>query len=131
MKKSNPIYFLVLILTILFIVIFQEKKSQENLKELNNNLQLLKEKATIYTKYKNQWINKSNIEERINKIKNNPIFKSYKIKTEGLENSIRITFNTTNRNKQNSLLNMIMNDYYLIKSMNFTKNNLIIEIEVK
>ena len=131
MKKINPLYFLALLITVLLISISSIKNLKQELNDELISLKELEQKANIYKSYKNEWQKKSVVQKKINKIKNIALFKNEKIKVDVLSSSLKITFDSVNRNKQNSFLNMILNDSFIIKSMNFTKDKLVIEVSVK
>lgn len=128
MNKINPLYILTSIIIILLFVLFILGEKNTKLYKANNDLNKIIRISNDYKNIKNVWLNKTFVNEKLEKIIKS--FNTKVIKT--LEKDvITVHVDSLNDASSSKFLNKILNENFLIDELLLKKNSILIKIRVK
>ncbi len=131
MKRLNPLYLILLFLTIAFISFYvlsnKKKEYLEKLSEYNS----FSQKAKEYNSLKSQWTNESFVTQTINKIIKNNAFSNEKILFAQNGNLVKVKIESNNPKVLDNFLNKILNQPIVLKKLDIKKDSINIEVSVK
>lgn len=128
MKRINPIYFIFLFLTMVFISFYllnnYKKEYEDKLVTLDN----INEKAKDYKNLTTTWNDKNFVQETINKILQNSIFKDSKITKNIRENYLQIKIESDDTKVLDNFLNRILNKKLIIQKLELKKDYIDLQV---
>ena len=131
MKRLNPLYILILFLTLVvvsFVLVIKEKDVyMQKIKDMNT----LEVKAKEYKNLSQFWKNQKFIEKTIDEILKNSIFKNEKITKTSTKESIKIKIESSNPQVLDNFLNRFLNKQLIMKKIEIDKNFINLEIGVR
>lgn len=131
MKRLNPLYIVLLFITILFISYWQLNNVKEEFASKNSEFENIQIKAKEYTSLKSQWSNKEYASKTINQIIKNKLYSTEKVLIAEVGNSIKVKVQSTNSKVLEDFLNKVLNKPLNIKNLNMTKDFISLEVSVK
>ena len=131
MKRLNPLYILILFLTLVvvsFVLVIKEKDVyMQKIKDMNT----LEVKAKEYKNLSQFWKNQKFIEKTIDEILKNSMLKNEKITKTSTKESIKIKIESSNPQVLDNFLNRFLNKQLIIKKIEIDKDFINLEIGVK
>lgn len=131
MTRINPLYIILLFLTLFFISFYLLSKQKEVYLEKSLQTIQLEIKAKEYKDLSNSWKNEKFINKTLDEILKNSIFKNEKIVKTATKESIKIKIETTDSRILDNFLNRVLNKQLIIKKLELDKNFIILEIGTK
>lgn len=131
MKRLNPLYIVLLFLTLVvvsFVLVIKEKDIyMQKIKDMNT----LEVKAKEYKNLSQFWKNQKFIEKTIDEILKNSMLKNEKITKTSTKESIKIKIESSNPQVLDNFLNRFLNKQLIMKKIEIDKNFINLEIGVK
>lgn len=131
MKRLNPLYVILLFLTILIISIFSLNKEKNNFKEKSQEYSTFKIKAKEYKNLKEQWLNEKFVNETLDQILKNKIFSNQKILRATTKDLVKVRIESDDPKILDSFLNKILNKQLELKKLEIEKRFINLEIGIK
>jgi len=131
MSRLNPIYILALIGTFLIITIFMVSGKKNELNEVTSSFNTINQNGKIYNEYKNNWFDKKDVSNRIDRIIKNSMFRNEKILKSETNNLVKIKIESANQRVLSQFLNKILNEKFIIKKLELQKTYISLEIGYK
>lgn len=131
MKRLNPLYVILLFLTILIISIFSLNKEKNNFKEKSQEYSTFKIKAKEYKNLKEQWLNEKFVNETLDQILKNKMFSNQKILRATTKDLVKVRMESDDPKILDSFLNKILNKQLELKKLEIEKRFINLEIGIK
>lgn len=131
MTRINPLYIILLFLTLFFISFFLVSNQKKLYLEKSLETIQLETKAKEYKDLSNSWKNEKYINKTLDEILKNSIFKNEKIVKTATKESIKIKIETTDSRVLDNFLNRVLNKQLIIKKLELDKNFIILEVGTK
>jgi hypothetical protein len=131
MKRLNPLYVILLFLTILIISIFSLNKEKNNFKEKSQEYSTFKIKAKEYKNLKEQWLNEKFVNETLDQILKNKMFSNQKILRATTKDLVKVRIESDDPKILDSFLNKILNKQLELKKLDIEKRFINLEIGIK
>ena len=131
MKRLNPLYVILLFLTILIISIFSLNKEKNNFKEKSQEYSTFKIKAKEYKNLKDQWLNEKFVNETLDQILKNKMFSNQKILRATTKDLVKVRIESDDPKILDSFLNKILNKQLELKKLEIEKRFINLEIGIK
>ena len=130
MNKINPLYILALFLTLFIISIFLLNQKKYEHKDVVGEYAKIKVLSNEFKDYKDIWFKKESLENTINKLINNSIFKKEKILKVKIKNGYKIKIESANQKTLDSFLNKLLNERVQINKLEIEKDFIQVEIGI-
>ena len=131
MNRLNPLYVILLFITITFIsfYLFSNEKSlySEKIEEAKN----LQIKALEFKNLVNSWTNEKYINSTLNEILKSQVFENQQIIKTATKENIKIRIESTNPQVLDTFLNKILNKQLIIKKLEMQSSFIDLEIGIK
>lgn len=131
MNKLNPLYILILIITIFIISFVKLNDIKKDYDVLNREATTFKQKAKSFKEYKQTWFNKKRVTKKIDNIIKSSTFKKEKILKTQTSNMIRVKIESLNPRILNKFLNRVLNEKLIIRKLDIKKTSILFEIVLK
>jgi uncharacterized protein YktA (UPF0223 family) len=131
MTRINPLYIILLFLTLFFISFYLVSNQKKLYLEKSLETIQLETKAKEYKDLSNSWKNEKYINKTLDEILKNSIFKNEKIVKTATKESIKIKIETTDSRVLDNFLNRVLNKQLIIKKLELDKNFIILEVGTK
>ncbi|QKF78427.1 hypothetical protein [Arcobacter defluvii] len=131
MTRINPLYIILLFLTLFFISFYLVSNQKKLYLEKSLETIQLETKAKEYKDLSNSWKNEKYINKTLDEILKNSIFKNEKIVKTATKESIKIKIETTDSHVLDNFLNRVLNKQLIIKKLELDKNFIILEVGTK
>jgi len=131
MTRINPLYIILLFLTLFFISFYLVSNQKKLYLEKSLETIQLETKAKEYKDLSNSWKNEKYINKTLDEILKNLIFKNEKILKTATKESIKIKIETTDSRVLDNFLNRVLNKQLIIKKLELDKNFIILEVGTK
>ncbi len=131
MIRINPLYIILLFLTLFFISFYLVSNQKKLYLEKSLETIQLETKAKEYKDLSNSWKNEKYINKTLDEILKNSIFKNEKIVKTATKESIKIKIETTDSRVLDNFLNRVLNKQLIIKKLELDKNFIILEVGTK
>jgi hypothetical protein len=131
MKRLNPLYVILLFLTILIISIFSLNKEKNNFKEKSQEYSTFKIKAKEYKNLKEQWLNEKFVNETLDQILKNKMFSNQKFLRATTKDLVKVRIESDDPKILDSFLNKILNKQLELKKLEIEKRFINLEIGIK
>ena len=131
MNRLNPLYLVVLFLTLVFISFFSLSNEKKLYLEKVDESRLFEQKASEYQSLISYWKNEKFINKTIDEILKNSLFKNEQITKTASKESIKIKIESSNPQVLDNFLNRVLNKQLIIKKLELDKNFINLEIGLK
>ena len=131
MNRLNPLYLILLSLTIVFVSFFSLSNEKKSYLEKVDESKLLQQKASEYQSFTGYWKDEKFINKRIDEILKNSLFKNEQITKTTSKESIRIKIESSNQQVLDNFLNRFLNKQLMIKNLEIDKNFINLEVGLK
>ncbi|AXH12181.1 hypothetical protein [Halarcobacter bivalviorum] len=128
MNRINPLYILVLLLTLFLISfnIYLNKKDEYS--KLLSEKRVIEIKAKNFNQYKNNWFDNGKIERKIETILKLKEFETEKISKILNKKSVKIVLESKDTRKLQSFLTKFLNENLIVKSLQLERDSIVIQI---
>lgn len=131
MNRLNPLYLVLLFLTLVFISFFSLSNEKKLYLEKVNESRLFEQKASEYQSLISYWKNEKFINKTIDEILKNSLFKNEQITKTASKESIKIKIESSNPQVLDNFLNRFLNKQLIIKNLEIDKNFISLEVGLK
>jgi len=131
MKRFNPLYVVLLFITILFVTFFVLSSKKQEYVSKTSEYKSIQQKAKEYKSLKSQWSDKKFTNDTIERIIKNRMFSKEKVLFANSGNVTRVKIESKDPKILDAFLNKVLNKPITIKNINMTKNSISLEIGVK
>lgn len=131
MNRLNPLYIILLLLTIVFISFFSLSNEKSLYLEKVKETKMIEEKALEYKAMTSYWRNENFINKTVDEILKSSMFKNEQIIKTSSKDSIKIKIESSNPQVLDNFLNRVLNKQLIIKNLELDKNYINLEIGTK
>lgn len=131
MNRLNPLYIILLLLTIVFISFFSLSNEKSLYLEKVKETKMIEEKALEYKAMTSYWRNENFINKTVDEILKSSMFKNVQIIKTSSKDSIKIKIESSNPQVLDNFLNRVLNKQLIIKNLELDKNYINLEIGTK
>ena len=131
MNRLNPLYLVLLFLTLVFISFFSLLNEKKLYLEKVDESRLFEQKASEYQSLISYWKNEKFINKTIDEILKNSLFKNEQITKTASKESIKIKIESSNPQVLDNFLNRFLNKQLIIKNLEIDKNFISLEVGLK
>lgn len=131
MNRLNPLYLILLLLTIVFISFFSLSNEKSLYLEKVKETKMIEEKALEYKAMTSYWRNENFINKTVDEILKSSMFKNEQIIKTSSKDSIKIKIESSNPQVLDNFLNRVLNKQLIIKNLELDKNYINLEIGTK
>lgn len=131
MNRLNPLYVILLFITITFISFYSNSNAKNLYLEKIDEAKNLQIKALEFTNLVNSWTNEKYINSTLNEILKSQVFENQQIIKIATKENIKIRIESANPQVLDALLNKILNKQLIIKKLEMNSNSIDLEIGIK
>ena len=131
MNRLNPLYVILLFITITFISFYSNSNAKNLYLEKIDEAKNLQIKALEFTNLVNSWTNEKYINSTLNEILKSQVFENQQIIKIATKENIKIKIESANQQVLDALLNKILNRQLIIKKLVMNSNSIDLEIGIK
>ena len=131
MNRLNPLYVILLFITITFISFYSNSNAKNLYLEKIDEAKNLQIKALEFTNLVNSWTNEKYIYSILNEIMKSQVFENQQIIKIATKENIKIRIESANQQVLDVLLNKILNKQLIIKKLEMNSNSIDLEIGIK
>ena len=131
MNRLNPLYVILLFMTIVFLSFYSTSNKKELYFEKVLEVKKLQQKALEFKTLTNTWINEKFVNNTIDEILKSSIFKNEQIIKTTTKESVKIKIESSNPQILDTFINKILNKELVIKKLELTRNSIDLEIGIK
>lgn len=131
MNRLNPLYVILLFITITFISFYSNSNAKNLYLEKIDEAKNLQIKALEFTNLVNSWTNEKYINSTLNEILKSQVFENQQIIKIATKENIKIRIESANQQVLDALLNKILNKQLIIKKLEMNSNSIDLEIGIK
>lgn len=131
MNRLNPLYVILLFITITFISFYSNSNAKNLYLEKIDEAKNLQIKALEFTNLVNSWTNEKYINSTLNEILKSQVFENQQIIKIATKENIKIRIESANQQVLDVLLNKILNKQLIIKKLEMNSNSIDLEIGIK
>lgn len=131
MNRLNPLYLILLFITIVFLSFYSTSNKKELYFEKVLEVKNLQQKALEFKTLTNTWINEKFVNNTLDEILKSSMFKNEQIIKTVTEESVKIKIESSNPQILDTFINKILNKELVIKKLELTTNSIDLEIGIK
>ena len=131
MNRLNPLYIILLFVTILFLSFYTTSNEKKLYAEKINEVKNLQTKALEFKNLVNSWTNEKYINSTLDEILKSQIFVNQQITKTATKESIKIKLESSNPQVLDTFLNKILNKQLIIKKLELNQNFIDLEVGIK
>lgn len=131
MKRLNPLYIILLFVTIVFISFFMLNEEEKNFNEKIKNLNSFESKTKDFKELKTSWSNKEFVNSNLDQILKNRMFSNQKVLRVATKDIVKVKIESSDPKVLDNFLNKILNKQFIIKRLELQKSYISLEIGVK
>ncbi len=131
MNRLNPLYVILLFITITFISFYSSSNEKSLYSEKIEEAKNLQIKALEFKNLVNSWTNEKYINSTLNEILKSQVFENQQIIKIATKENIKIKIESANQQVLDVLLNKILNKQLIIKKLEMNSNSIDLEIGIK
>ncbi len=131
MNRLNPLYLILLFITIVFLSFYSTSNKKELYFEKVLEVKNLQQKALEFKTLTNTWINEKFVNNTIDEILKSSMFKNEQIIKTTTKESVKIKIESSNPQILDTFINKILNKELVIKKLELTTNSIDLEIGIK
>ena len=130
MNRINPIYILILLSTITFILLFNVQIEEEKLTQSNNEISYFHKQLNEYTKLNKSNLTKNTIIEKVKSILEDELPQNLNLNVKTLKKHIEITIKNNKFETKRVILEAFYNSNLQIIQLSMDKSNLLIRVKL-
>lgn len=131
MNRLNPLYIILLFVTITFLSFYTSFNENKYYIEKLDEVKILQTKAFEFKSLVNTWTNEKYINSTLDEILKSQIFVNQQITKTATKESIKIKIQSVNPQVLDAFLNKILNKQLIIKKIELDSNFIDLEIGIK
>lgn len=131
MNRLNPLYVILLFITITFISFYSSSNEKSLYSEKIEEAKNLQIKALEFKNLVNSWTNEKYINSTLNEILKSQVFENQQIIKTATKENIKIRIESTNPQVLDTFLNKILNKQLIIKKLEMQSSFIDLEIGIK
>ncbi len=131
MSRLNPLYIILLFVTITFLSFYISSKQKDVYFEKIDETKFLQTKALEFKSLVNTWTNEKYINNTLDEILKAPLFANLQITRTATKQMIKIKIDSTNPVVLDNFLNRVLNKQLIIKKLELETNSINLEIGIK
>lgn len=131
MNRLNPLYIILLFVTITFLSFYTSVNENKYYIEKLDEVKILQTKAFEFKSLVNTWTNEKYINSTLDEILKSQIFVNQQITKTATKESIKIKIQSVNPQVLDAFLNKILNKQLIIKKIELDSNFIDLEIGIK
>lgn len=131
MNRLNPLYMILLFVTIAFLSFYISSNQKETYIEKLKEVKTLQAKALEFKSLVNTWTNEKYINNTLDEILKSQTFANQQITRTATKESIKIKIQSTNPQVLDTFLNKILNKQLIIKKLELNTNFIDLEVGIK
>ncbi len=131
MNRLNPLYIILLFITIVFLSFYSISNGKKNYYKKVEETKELESKALEFKNSVNTWTNEKYVNNILDEILKSQIFAIEQISRSSTKELIKIKIDSANPEILDIFLNKILNKQLIIKKMQVDKNSINLEIGIK
>lgn len=131
MNRLNPLYLILLFITIVFLSFYSTSNKKELYFEKVLEVKNLQQKALEFKTLTNTWINEKFVNNTLDEILKSSMFKNEQIIKTVTKESVKIKIESSNPQILDTFINKILNKELVIKKLELTTNSIDLEIGIK
>lgn len=131
MNRLNPLYVILLFMTIVFLSFYTSNNKKKSYIEKLDEIKILQAKAFEFKSLVNTWTNEKYINNTLDEILKSQIFVNQQITKTATKESIKIKIASSNQQVLDAFLNKILNKPLIIKKIELNPNFIDLEVGIK
>lgn len=131
MNRLNPLYMILLFVTIAFLSFYTSSNEKKSYIEKLNEVKILQSKALEFKSLVNTWTSEKYINNTLDEILKGQTFANQQITRTATKESIKIKIQSTNPQVLDTFLNKILNKQLIIKKLELNTNFIDLEVGIK
>lgn len=131
MKRLNPLYIILLFVTIVFISFFMLNEEEKNFNQKIKDLNSFESKTKDFKELKTSWSNKEFVNSNLDQILKNRMFSNQKVLRVATKDIVKVKIESSDPKVLDNFLNKILNKQFIIKRLELQKSYISLEIGVK
>lgn len=131
MNRLNPLYMILLFVTIAFLSFYISSNQKETYIEKLKEVKILQAKALEFKSLVNTWTSEKYINNTLDEILKGQTFANQQITRTATKESIKIKIQSTNPQVLDTFLNKILNKQLIIKKLELNTNFIDLEVGIK
>lgn len=131
MNRLNPLYVILLFVTIVFLSFYTSNNEKKSYIEKLDEIKILQTKAFEFKSLVDTWTNEKYINNTLDEILKSQIFVNQQITRTTTKESIKIKIASSNQQVLDAFLNKILNKQLIIKKIVLDSNSIDLEVGIK
>lgn len=131
MNRLNPLYIILLFITIVFLSFYSISNEKKNYYKKVEETKELEIKALEFKNSVNTWTSEKYVNNILDEILKSQIFAQEQISKSSTKELIKIKIDSVNQEILDIFLNKVLNKQLIIKKMQVDKNSINLEIGIK
>lgn len=131
MNRLNPLYIILLFITIVFLSFYSISNEKKNYYKKVEETKQLESKALEFKNSVNTWTSERYVNNILDEILKSQIFAKEQISRSSTKELIKIKIDSSNPEILDIFLNKVLNKQLIIKKMQLDKNSINLEIGIK
>lgn len=131
MNRLNPLYIILLFVTITFLSFYTSSNEKKSYIEKLDEIKVVQTKAFEFKSLASTWTNEKYINNTLDEILKSQIFVNQQITRTATKEAIKIKIQSANQQVLDTFLNKILNKQLIIKKIELDSNFIDLEIGIK
>lgn len=131
MNRLNPLYIILLFVTITFLSFYTSSNEKKSYIEKLDEIKVVQTKAFEFKSLASTWTNEKYINNTLDEILKSQIFVNQQITRTATKEAIKIKIQSSNQQVLDTFLNKILNKQLIIKKIELDSNFIDLEIGIK
>ncbi len=131
MNRLNPLYIILLFVTIVFLSFYTSNNEKKSYIEKLDEIKILQTKAFEFKSLASTWTNEKYINNTLDEILKSQIFVNQQITRTATKEAIKIKIQSVNPQVLDAFLNKTLNKQLIIKKIELDSNFIDLEIGIK
>lgn len=131
MNRLNPLYIILLFLTIVFLSFFILNEEKNSFEGKVKELALIQVKTKDFKELKSSWSNKDFVNTNLDQILKNRMFSNQKVLRVATNEVVKLKIQSSEPKVLDAFLNKILNKQFIIKKLELEKTYINLEIGIK
>lgn len=131
MNRLNPLYIILLFVTITFLSFYVTSNEKKSYIEKLDEIKVVQTKAFEFKSLASTWTNEKYINNTLDEILKSQIFVNQQITRTATKEAIKIKIQSANQQVLDTFLNKILNKQLIIKKIELDSNFIDLEVGIK
>lgn len=131
MNRLNPLYIILLFVTITFLSFYTSSNEKKSYIEKLDEIKVVQTKAFEFKSLASTWTNEKYINNTLDEILKSQIFVNQQITRTATKEAIKIKIQSANQQVLDTFLNKILNKQLIIKKIELDSNFIDLEVGIK